>query len=212
MRDLQVIAADADMQAVMQAVLHRHQALGIRPVDYEVRRHDGRDLGLYQDGPEATRSLKGNFQHLLLLWDFHGSGQEHKATPESSAANLQLRLDAISWQGVSAAVAIAPELEEWLWYNTAAIGKWLGHADESQLNPWLAEFSTQQEKPVELAKQELPKELFEFVCRRRWKRQPRVQDYAQIAKDASLAAWHSSATFKAVTEQLRVWFPPPPPV
>ncbi len=208
MRDLVVITADADMEAVMKAVLQRPLALGIRRVDHEVRRHDGRDSGLFQYGPEATRSLKGTFRHLLLLWDFHGSGQEHKATPESSAANLQLRLDAISWKGVSVAVAIAPELEEWLWHSTDAIRKWLGYADESQLNTWLGEFSTQQGKPVELVKRELPKELFQFVCHRRWKRQARVQDYAQIAEVASLVDWQSSPTLKAVTEQLRTWFPP----
>ena len=72
MRDLVVITADADMEAVMRAVLKRPQALGIRDIAFEVRRHDGRDAGVFQNGPEVTRTLKSDFDRLLMLWDHHG--------------------------------------------------------------------------------------------------------------------------------------------
>ncbi len=208
MRDLVVITADADMEAVMKAVLQRPLALGIRPVDHEVRRHDGRDSGLFQHGPDATRSLKGDFQRLLMLWDFHGSGQERKATAESSAAALCSRLDAISWKGISSGVSIDPELEEWLWHNPAAIEKWLPAGDRGKLGVWVEDFSGSRGETVESAKRRSPKELLEFVCVRSLKRRPRPQDYARIAEVASLADWQCSPTFKAVTGQLRAWFPP----
>ena len=214
MRDLVVITADADMQAVMKAVLNRPQSLGIRRVDHEVRRHDGRDSGLFHAGPEASRSLKGRFRYLLLLWDFHGSGQEHRAgaTAESTADNVQSRLDAVTWKEISLATAMNPELEEWLWHNPVSVGKWLGQSGDTQLEAWMNDYSRQQEITVDAATRCRPKELLEFVCRKRWRRSPRVQDFDRIATAASLADWQNSPTFKSVVERLRIWFPPQPSV
>ncbi len=208
MKDLVVITADADMQAVMQAILSRHQALRIHPLDYEVRRHYGRDAGLFRDGPEVTRSLKGEFRHLLMLWDFEGSGQERHATPEDSAASIQRRLDAISWKGISKGLAIVPELEEWIWHCPGAISK-CGELDrEDELYALLGNYCNRQGKSLDIIRRDEPKELLEFVWRKQLNRLPRPQDYERIARSASLVDWQHSPTFKAVTEQLRNWFPP----
>lgn len=206
MRDLVVITADADMEAVMRAVLKRPQALGIRDIAFEVRRHDGRDAGVFQNRPEVTRTLKSDFDRLLMLWNHHGSGQEHKLSPEASAEDVQRRLDGVTWRDRSNALALCPELEEWLWHSPNAIGKWLGVPD-SQLSIWQEEFANQTGQTLKAIKRDSPKEMFQFICRKHRKRLPRIQDYGQIAEVASLAAWQSSPTFKSMTEQLKTWFP-----
>lgn len=211
MRDLLIITADADMAEVMRAILHRHQALGIRPVDYEVRRHDGRDAGLFREGPEMTRSLKREFQRVIVLWDYHGSGREHLEPPDSSESNIQRRLNDVSWTGNSFGIAITPELEEWLWHSDAAIWKWLNHRSESALNDWIAEFSALQGIPGSDLRQKAPKELFEFVCFKGHQRRPLPKDYSRIASAASLADWQQSRTFGMLNLRLRAWFPTQPP-
>jgi hypothetical protein len=51
MKDLLVLTADADMQAVFRAILDRCDALGIRPISSAVDRHLYRDSGVFSDGP-----------------------------------------------------------------------------------------------------------------------------------------------------------------
>lgn len=74
MRDLLVYVADADIEGFMRAVLTRHQALKIRKINFEIKRHPQRDSGMIQSGPELTRMQKANYAKALLIWDHHGSG------------------------------------------------------------------------------------------------------------------------------------------
>jgi hypothetical protein len=55
MKDLFVLTADSDMQALVREVLGRHRDLQIRPIRFEVERYTGRDAGMVKDGPEFAR-------------------------------------------------------------------------------------------------------------------------------------------------------------
>ena len=70
MKDLFVLTADSDAQAVMRSVLVRHKALGIRPIEAEVQRFPGRDSGMVKEGPEIVRALikKADYSRLILVW------------------------------------------------------------------------------------------------------------------------------------------------
>lgn len=59
MKDLLVFAADADAEAFLRAVLSKPQALGIRPVTCDIKRHPQRDSGMVQSGAELVRMQKG---------------------------------------------------------------------------------------------------------------------------------------------------------
>ena len=87
MKDLFVLTADSDAQAVMRSVLVRHKALGIRPIEAEVQRFPGRDSGMVKEGPEIVRALikKADYSRLILVWDHHGSGW-HARDPKSATA------------------------------------------------------------------------------------------------------------------------------
>ncbi len=81
MKDLLVYVADADALAFMRSILNKPQALGIRPVSFDIERHPLRDAGMLQSGAELVRMHKGKYQKALLMWDHHGSGQDHKQSP-----------------------------------------------------------------------------------------------------------------------------------
>jgi hypothetical protein len=127
MKDLFVLTADSDAQALMTSVLRRHRELQIQPITFKVQRFAGRDSGMVKVGPEIARDLaqKTEYSRLILMWDHHGSGWNAR-TPENATHTIQGRLDGVTWADRSAAVVIVPELEEWLWHCPASIARCIG--------------------------------------------------------------------------------------
>jgi hypothetical protein len=179
MKDLFVLVADADMLAVFRALLARPDALGIRTVSFEVDRHTDRDPGVFGGGPEYLRlKPKNDFRYFVIAFDHDGCGCNKPAA--ECAATVQERLDSFTFKDRSMAVVIAPELEEWLWYDPPAITK-----------------------SVEVDTTLGPKERLRKV----FKRKPLPRDFEQIAIRADLQAWNSSPSFRILKETLQNWFP-----
>jgi hypothetical protein len=180
MKDLFVLTADADMQAVFQAILRRPYALGMRPISSYVDRHPNRDPGVFSNGPEFVRRTipKDDYLRFILAFDHDGSGCKRQS--EECARTVQERLDSFTFQDCSMVVVIAPELEEWVWHDPSAIAN-----------------------SIEAAAVTGPKERLRQV----FKRQPRPQDFERIAARASLQAWNSSPSFRILKETLQNWFP-----
>jgi hypothetical protein len=179
MNDLFVLTADADMQAVLRAVLRRPDAFAIRPISFGVDRHPNRDSGVFKNGPELLRAIpKGDFSHFVIAFDHDGSGCNRP--PEECARTLQGRMDSFTFKGRSIVVVVAPELEEWLWHDPSAISN-----------------------SVEVSAIADPKERLRQV----FKRKPRPQDFEQIATRANLDAWNSSPSLRILKETLQNWFP-----
>lgn len=207
MKDLFVMTADADAMAVMNSVLKRPESLGIRPITFEVIRHTMRDSGVIKDGPEISRMYKGKFAKTLMMWDYHGSGLEARLSPTDSIARMQGRLDSVTWEGNSGAVVLVPELEEWLWRNTASLCSYLG-VEQDKINSWLSEFPHPGKRrlPPAALIESYPKELFEYICIGKIKRTISPRDFEEIARVASLRAWQESESFARVVGLLRGWF------
>jgi hypothetical protein len=186
MKDLFVLTADADMQAVFRSVLARPDALGIRAVDFDVDRHYRRDSGVYTEGPEFLRDERKSqdFHRFILALDHHGSGC-HKR-PVDCAGILQTRLDSCSFTDRSAVIVIEPELEAWLAQDQAVIGD-----------------SPDREGVTD------PKRQLEQLFLKRHHRKPRPVDFEQIASRANLELWNSSPSFHLLKETLQNWFPRP---
>jgi hypothetical protein len=184
MKDLFVLTADAEMQAVFRSILARPNSLGIRAMDFKIDRHPYRDSGVFGDGPELIRRAipKGEFRYFIVAFDHQESGC-NKA-PAECATVVQQRLDSFTFEGLSGVVVIAPELEEWVWCDPASI-------------PRSAEVNTALD----------PKERLRQAFLKYRKRSPRVQDFERIATRANLAAWNSSTSFRILKETLQNWFP-----
>lgn len=206
MKDLLVYTADADAQAVIQAILKRHQSLGIHEVDAEVKRHPLRDSGIIQSGAELVRMEKGHYGKVLLMWDYHGSGRERRQTVEQSRAEIQDKLDTYTWKGKSTTVILDPELEEWLWHNLPSIATHLRWS-VPKLEQAIENFILSSGHSRDVIFQDYPKELFEFVMRNEAKRTISPRDFEQIAQRASLRDWETSPSFRTLSKILKTWFP-----
>jgi hypothetical protein len=205
-RELLVLTADADALAVMKSVLRRHQAIRIRPITFHVDRHPLKDSGMFRDGPELARLYKGRYEKLILMWDYHGSGDELRRSPQESEEIVHERLCHVSWKDRSKCIIIVPELEEWLWHNEASIWSHINISDRD-LGNWIENFAATKSKSVDQIKSEEPKELFEYIFIEKAKITISPRDFEKIAERASLNAWQESTSFRTLVEILREWFP-----
>ncbi|MCP4350029.1 MAG: hypothetical protein GY795_31505 [Desulfobacterales bacterium] len=206
MKDLYILTADADAEAVMRSVLNRYLSLEIRQITFDIDRSPMRDSGIVTNGPDLTRLQKGKYRHVLLIWDYHGSGWEAKRTPEKSQEVILDRLLRITWENRAGAVVIVSELEEWLWYNHASLCNHLS-INDGVLNNWIEEYAKKKNRTVDQIKAFEPKELFEHICLEKLRRTISPRDFEEIASRASLRNWQNSPSFIQIVTLLRKWFP-----
>lgn len=207
MKDLFVLTADSDAQALIKALLERYRDLQIHPITFDVQRFVGRDSGMVKEGPEIARALvkKADYSRLILVWDHHGSGWENLSGAEA-AARIRQRLDGVTWIGRSAAIVVVPELEEWLWRCPASVARHLGSTSDDFDNV-VASAASGLKWSRERCCRERPKELFEAVLYQRKRRRPLPEDFKMLGSSANLTNWSDSDTFGQLVAILRSWFP-----
>lgn len=206
MKDLLLLAADADAGAFFSSLISRGEALGIRPITLDTDRHPGRDSGVVQSGPELLSMRKGQYRRTLLILDHHGSGRDQRMSPSELAASLQLRLDQCTWTHKSLVVVLEPEVERWLWSTGAALARHFGVSQDvltRYANHWCKSVGL----TLDDAKAEKPKELFEGVVRGSLRRTLSPRDFARIGALASVRALSAEPDFVRLRAALRGWFP-----
>ena len=205
-KDLLLYVADADAAAFMTGVLNKPQALEIRPITFDAERHPQRDNGMVQSGAELARMKKGKYQKVLMAWDHHGSGREHRYSPEEVRKDVQGRLDSYTWSGNNSICIFVPELEQWLWFCESAL---LAHCGitESQLGIWVASYAEKKRTPVDTIKKSEPKELFEHIMYDCLRRTISPRDFEEIGRRASVTKLMNCESFRDIILVLRSWFP-----
>ena len=206
MKDLLVLAADADAGAFFSSLISRSDALGIRPITLDVDRHPGRDSGVVQSGPELLRMRKGAYRRVLLILDHHGSGREQRLDPGQLEQSLQLRLDQCTWTHSSLVVVLSPEVERWLWCTGAALASHFG-VSQDEMTDYARLWCDVHDLTLDRAKTEKPKELFEGVVRGGLRRTLSPRDFSRIGALASVRALSAEPGFVRFRAALRGWFP-----
>jgi hypothetical protein len=207
MKDLFVLTADSDAQALIKAVLRRSRDLEIRPVSFDVQRFPGRDSGMVKEGPEIARALvkKTEYSRLILVWDHHGSGWHHRSA-DDVVTRIQRRLDGVTWADRSAGIVVVPELEEWLWHCSESVARCLG-SDAAGLDIVTTRVTAELDLSRERCCRDRPKELFEGVFYHMKRRKPLPEDFEMLGLAADLAKWSTSGSFGRLVGILRAWFP-----
>lgn len=202
LKDLVVLVADKNMEYTLRGILTRHQSLGIRQVEFEVRTHPERDPGCYRQGRELLRLYHGKHRHALLLFDREGCGQEQKSRDELER-EVEGRLRQSGWvDDTAASVILDPELETWVWSNSPHVADVLGWgAGLDDLTIWLQQKDFWREGDL---KPHRPKEAVEAVLRAA--DTPRSSAlYRQLAQKVSLNRCDDSSFLK-LKSTLQAWF------
>jgi hypothetical protein len=206
MKDLLVFVADADAQAFMRGILEKPKALGIRSISFDIDRHPLKDPGMVQTGPELTRMKKEDYQKVLLMFDFHGSGRDHRETYGELREQMQARLDSLTWTGNSSVAVLVPELECWCWFCENAMRRHY-KITENNMVQWTSQQAKRLGMSVDDLKLQQPKELFEYVVKGCLRRTISPRDFHEIGRLASIRALLACDSFQSIFSALRGWFP-----
>ena len=107
MKDLVCVVADKQIKATLEALLLRHHALGIRPVEAEILLHPHHDPGCYARPADLLRGYRQAAEHALIVLDHAWVG-----VPVTSGAELEAlieeRLDQAGMAGWAVPVVIEP--------------------------------------------------------------------------------------------------------
>lgn len=202
MRDLVCLVADKNMEAAIGGLLERPQALGIRPITYDLVVHPRHDPGCFHEGWRLLYGYRRTHLHGLMVLDLEWTGAPATTGPEMEAILAQ-RCEEEGLDGWAEAVVIEPELEVWVFNDSPHVGQILGWSGrEPGLRRWLMETGLW---PQDLAKPPAPKEVLERVLFAT--RKPRSSAiYRALAGCVSLERCRDRA-FLRLKEILRGWYP-----
>jgi len=200
-KDLVVLVADADTREGIAALLARHPALGIRPISFDIFKHDDRDPGCRAKAADYLRPQVDGYSYALVLFDRHGCGTSRSVQEIEGA--VRQNLEQSGWRGRCEAIVLDPELEAWVWSPSRSVAECLEWPLGS---PPLREWLEQQDlwQPAD-AKPADPKAAVERVRRELGKRRsPRL--YGLLGERVTTRGC-TDPSFNRFREILRRWFP-----
>ena len=204
--DLVCLTADKSMSAAVEELLDRHQALGIRPLAYEVVTHPQRDSGCFHRSGAFLQDYRATAARALVVLDFEWTGAPQAAESADRLESMleeRLRRDGIDeW---ARAVVIDPELEAWVFSSSPHVADVLGWNGRSpSLRDALAERG---HWPQGEPKPRRPKEAMDWALRNARPAAPRSSaHFRELAQKVSIA----SCTDRAIVRMrslLQEWFP-----
>jgi hypothetical protein len=189
------------MQAAAEGIFARHHALGIRPVDAEVRRHPHHDSGCCGEGADFFKPFVSEYQHALLMFDREGCGRE-MLSAEELERQAEAELVAKGWPDRAAVIVLDPELEIWVWSDSPHVDAQIGWSGQPGLRDWLRGAGFLQAGQVKPAR---PKEALEAALRKSRKARSATL-FRALAEKVSLSRCTDRAFLK-LKSTLQTWFP-----
>lgn len=198
MTDLIVLVPDKPSEFVVRGALARHKALGIRGVTMSVVVDPARDGGVRSRGADILRLYRRSHSHALMIFDHEGSGAS------TSPIVLERELDAVlapMWGADAKAIAIAPEIDIWMWGADSHLKAVCGWQRQDGVREWLRArgFSFNAD-----GKPQRPKEALQAILRESGIAQSAAL-YQKIAARVTLSRCTDPA-FLRVRERLVTWF------
>lgn len=203
MSDLICLVADKNMEAVIQGLLARPAALGIRPVQYELLVHPRRDPGCFREAADFLKPYRTAHDHAVILLDHAWEGAPAE-TGDQLKQMLDDRLASAELLGWAEAIVIDPELEAWIFSDSPWVEQSLGWSDRPQrLRTWLqlrGLWAPMSDKPAD-PKAAVERALYEV-------RKPRSSSiYRELASNVSVDRCTDPA-FVQLRRVLQRWLPP----
>jgi hypothetical protein len=201
-KDLVCLVADKSIEASLKGLFSRFRSLRFRQVIFDLFVHPDRDPGCLLRSHDFLRPFANQYQHALVVLDQEGCGQDEveRTVLES---DIEGRLGGTGWGDRTAAIVIAPELENWVWSNSPHVDRALGWEGRTvPLRSWLREEGFLQPgstKPLQ------PKRAVDLALRT--VRIPRSSAiYLALAQSVSTERCTDPA-FAKLRRCLREWFP-----
>ena len=201
MNDLIVLVADKNMEFLIRGLLPRIPAIEqVQKFGFDVLVHPYRDPGIYNEAHDFLRFFTDKYLRGIVILDHAGCGREEK-TREEIEADIEDNLSQSGWDDRACAIAIDPELENWIWVKEVRIREAISWEDATRIYDWLHESGW---KHPEEPKPTRPKEAFEAALK--LCRTPRSSSiYRKISSQASYQQCQDPAFLKMLN-QIKAWF------
>ena len=202
MKDLVVLVADKDMEHTMAGLFSRPEALGIRPIEFDLFIHPEHDPGCALRGVAFLSNFAEQYSHGLLMFDHEGSGRESNR-PGHLQESLNEDLSGTTWGERARAIVLSPELEAWIWNGSPHVDEVAGWTHRQPgLRRWLVEQDWLEQDAIKPGR---PKEAFQAALREaRTARSSSL--YQHIAERVSLRRC-TDTVFQELKDTLQRWFP-----
>lgn len=202
MYDLVALYAGLDEEQLVQGLLERGPALGLREIrSHPPLRHPHRDAGCRLGATELLRPYLNRVEHALVIFDREGCGAEHRHDRVQIEQELESKLARNGWGDRTRAIVLDPELEIWLFGEPEFTRFALGAPSMAALRALGKErgfWQTSDPKPAR------PKELVEVAARCYNIR--RTLLYGRCGRSAPFEHCTDPA-FNKLIATLRQWFP-----
>lgn len=206
--DLVVLVADNDAEQLLQALLPRlPRAWVTDKFSFKIIRHPNRDNGCYSDPARLLAPFRAQARRFLVIFDLDGSGAEghSRVEIEQKVENDLLRS---GWdRHCIKAIAIEPELENWIWIRNRHQAQALNWPDEGSLFDWL----TRKGAIPEGAFKPTPPKEWMIEALKRGNRSHSSAIFRKIAEKVSLRQALDEChdqSFRDLISTLQTWFPP----
>ena len=201
-KDLLVLVADLDIEQAIRGLLGRSRALNITEVDFEVRRHPGRDSGCRSGAVEFLRSFLHSYRYALVVFDLYGSG--NILDRKEIRYQVEDGLSRNGWDDRARAIIIEPELEAWVWTASQEVPEVLGwDGSYASLRDWLHEqglWPEENGKPPD-PKAAMKRTMYELRSKLSSRK------FYELATKVSLVHHCQDPAFNELQTTLRAWFP-----
>lgn len=201
-KDLIALVADNNMEATLRSVLQRHEALGIRQIEFDILVHPQHDPGCLSSAHTLLQPFSQRYSFAVVMFDREGCGHESKTTTELENG-VNNSLFERGWNNRSFAITIDPELEIWVWKNSPHVSNALGWGNEiDKLYLWLKQKGYLEEGENHPKR---PKEAVEAALRN--VKKPRSSSiYSELGSKLSLKKC-TNPSFLRLQTYLQSWFP-----
>lgn len=200
MTELVCLVADRSIEAAVDAVLRRPEALGTRPFTWEIVVHPERDPGCFHHPEELLGGFTERAQQALVVFDRDWDGAP-AGDGGALEASLEPKLEALraDW---AKAVVIDPELEVWVFAESPHVARVLGWTTST---PELRRaLESEGLWDPGLAKPGDPKRAMDWALRKA--RQPRSSSlFRELGATVSLQRCQDRS-FRRLVAILRQWF------
>ncbi len=201
-KDLVVLAADRDMEQALRGILSRPQAIGIRPVTFDIFAHPEHDGACARRGVSFLVNFLRTHDFGLLVFDHEGSGREGTDRRELQRA-LDAQFAGSGWARRARTIVVSPELEAWVWSPSPHVDDVMGWKGRRPgLREWLVEHGLLEKGQV---KPRRPKEALHAALRRVGVARS-ASLYRMLAERVSLRTC-VDPTFLSLRNTLQEWFP-----
>jgi len=202
MKDIIISVADSYQEKVLEALLPRVPlSSGTRRFTFDIIKNPGHDSGSYNDSHELLRSSINQYCFALVLFDFEGTGAEHKTKVEieNEVSNL---LNINGWENRNAVIVIKPELENWMWIDNTHVEDAIGWESKESLYTWARNLGYIKDNELKPSR---PKETLEKALK--LSGTPKSASvYKKIAAQVSYKKC-TDPSLKQLIFQLQHWFP-----